>query len=181
MQKTLRNIISFLNENKIEYAIIRGLANSFYGNPRTTQDIDILISCANNRQLLLISLLEKQYKILPKNPLEFIHQTRVLPIIDRQTDITIDLVFSLIPFEEAFIKGAKKIKIFDFLIRVITLENLILMKLISDGIKDTDDVEFLIKNCEEKIDYIYLETIVKELSSLLESEVILKRFNKIKR
>lgn len=181
MQKTLRNIISLLSENRVEYAVIGGLANSFYGNPRATQDIDILISCENNRQSLLIRQLERQYTILPKNPLEFIQQTKVLPIKDKQTNVTIDLVFSLIPFEDAAIKKAKKIKIFDIDTRIITLENLIIMKLVSDRIKDIDDVKFLVKSNMEKIDWKYLETKVEELSLLLETNTIMKKFNEFRK
>jgi len=51
------------------------------------------------------------------------------------------------------------------------------MKLVSARIRDVDDVKFLMKINMGKIDWKYLETEVKELSLLLESDTIVKKFN----
>jgi hypothetical protein len=51
------------------------------------------------------------------------------------------------------------------------------MKLVSERIRDVDDVKFLMKINMGKIDWKYLETEVKELSLLLESDTIVKKFN----
>jgi hypothetical protein len=42
--KALHAFVEFLEKEQIDYMIIGGIANSIYGNPRQTFDIDIKIN-----------------------------------------------------------------------------------------------------------------------------------------
>lgn len=41
-ERFVKRVISALNESKIDYVIVRGVAAIIYGRPRTTMDIDII-------------------------------------------------------------------------------------------------------------------------------------------
>ena len=60
----MRALVSELNKNKASYAITGALAASYYGTPRTTADIDILLQfSATNRDRLLRILEEMGLKV----------------------------------------------------------------------------------------------------------------------
>jgi len=47
IEEILTQVCNFLNENRIEYVIVGGMAVLFYGNPRTTLDIDYVIQLSD--------------------------------------------------------------------------------------------------------------------------------------
>lgn len=57
MEEAHLNLYRSLNENKVKYLIIGGMAAVIYGSPRLTKDIDILIEpTLNNAKRLLTTL-----------------------------------------------------------------------------------------------------------------------------
>jgi len=55
--QALKDVVRFLQEQEIDYALIGGFAIQFWGEPRTTHDIDITVMVP----------FEKQENFLQKN------------------------------------------------------------------------------------------------------------------
>ena len=92
----LESIVSWLDKQRVPYMIFGGIANSIYGSPRQTFDIDIKISVpAENDKTDFIEQLRTVAVLLPENPIQFIAETSVLPVTIGS--VRIDLVFAQLP------------------------------------------------------------------------------------
>ena len=160
--------------------IIGGVANAKWGVPRATLDIDITIWIPDHAIENLIFLLKQDYVILVDNPLEFVSETRVLPLKSKMNQ-RIDLIFGSLPFEKNALARAVKGKIGNIAVYFCTAEDLILLKIISDRNKDIEDVRGVLKFQKEKIDFDYLEPRIEELASLLERPDMKQQWEKWKK
>ena len=167
LEKALRDITALLEKHKIKYMVIGGLANAKWGQPRATLDIDITVWVADNEIKKIVSLLEGSYALLVGKPLEFIRETRVLPLKDHQGQ-RIDIIFGALPFEEQAIQRALKVKIGNASASFCTPEDLILLKIISERPRDIEDVQGILRFQKENLDYSYLEPRIRDLATLLD-------------
>lgn len=173
LDRTLKEITTFLKKERVQYMVIGGIANMSWGKTRLTQDIDITILCKEKDILDLIKKLIDRFKVLPDDPYSFVQQTRVLPLMSNE-GIRIDLVFGQLPYEELAIRRAKTVKYGNISVKVCTAEDLIVHKIISERPVDRDDVRWIIKRQNKSLDREYLDVVVKELSYLLEKPEIWK-------
>ena len=62
LQLTLADVVTVLLARQVEFHLTGGLASSFYGEPRFTQDIDIVIRVASGDSLdQLIAELSRKF------------------------------------------------------------------------------------------------------------------------
>lgn len=177
LEKALIEIASFLNRIKTPYMVIGGLANIFWGQPRSTFDVDITISVPEPEIAKTIKRLSGSFKVLTKVPLSFVKDTRVLPL-ETKNGYRIDLIFALLPYEEEAIKRATKKRVNRHWVRVCSIEDLIIHKIISTRNKDIEDVRQILSDQKKKIDRKYLEPKIKELAEILERPEIVKFYKK---
>ncbi|MGH6908507.1 MAG: DUF6036 family nucleotidyltransferase [Aestuariivirga sp.] len=59
MYPDLKELLSVLNDNKVQYLIVGGYAVSLYAQPRATKDLDILINPDGKNAAVLYSALKK--------------------------------------------------------------------------------------------------------------------------
>lgn len=155
----LREIISFLNENDYEYALAGGLAFSALVEPRATVDIDILISIDESKLKDFIGKIKKRYSnmIVHESPMEFsgikIWRTTA---IDNDKEIVIDFLLVESEFHKSAIRRSSEITFIDMELRVISLEDLIILKTLSDRTQDKADLERIFETMKDEIDYEYL-------------------------
>ena len=94
LEKSLVHLAHYLDAKKIPYMIIGGVANLFWGIPRTTLDIDVTVHVSPEAVKGLIRMMGKQFRFRVKNPSAFLTQTSVLPLCDK-TGIRIDLILNI--------------------------------------------------------------------------------------
>ncbi|MFX1517593.1 MAG: nucleotidyl transferase AbiEii/AbiGii toxin family protein [Promethearchaeota archaeon] len=152
-------LLKELFNRQIQYLIVGGLAVNLHGIPRVTQDIDIIILMTNSNIKKINSVLKELNYIprLPINPEDLMNRGIVeIWIKDRnlkalsfyhKTDdykgVDIVLVHPL-DFEEAFKKRITK-KIDNIEIYIVSIEDLIAMKVASGRGQDLSDVAMLEK------------------------------------
>jgi hypothetical protein len=159
--------------------VFGGIANSVYGNPRQTFDIDIKIALDSAKPIeTFIEKLGIIAEIIPQQPIQFIQDTNVLPI--EVANVRIDLVFASLPFEIEAIRRSKSIMYFDIDLKVCTIEDLIIHKAISTRQKDWIDIEILIHDQRQIIDWPYLLKNCTELSDFLDRSEIIKNIRRLK-
>ena len=167
----LRNLIEKIAKEfekyKIDYMIIGGQAVLIYGEPRLTKDIDITIGANIDKYRDILNIVQNlNLKILPKEPYKFVKETMVLPLLDEKTGIRIDLIFSSSEYEKEALKRGNKIKIGNTYVNYISVEDLIIYKIISGRERDMEDLKIiLIKN--KKIDEKYILKWLKEFEKIL--------------
>ena len=97
LERALLRITKFLEAKRIPYMIIGGVANLFWGIPRTTLDIDITLQIKEDAYASLIKEVRRRYKLRAKNSLSFVAKTNVLPLQDK-SGVRIDLIFAKLPY-----------------------------------------------------------------------------------
>ncbi|MFH0926899.1 MAG: nucleotidyl transferase AbiEii/AbiGii toxin family protein [bacterium] len=162
----LKKVVEFLNQQKVDYALAGGLAFSGLVVPRATMDIDILLLIQETDVPNLIDSLKKFFdKIIPHKKameLSFFKIWRVVSVVDDK-DIIIDFLLVNSEFLENVIRRAIKINFKEIELKVITLEDLILLKSSSKRSQDIADLEVIYNNLYEEIDQDYLKLWAKKL------------------
>jgi predicted nucleotidyltransferase len=177
--KALTSITDWLEEMGIPYMVFGGIANSLYGNPRQTFDIDIKFSLKTSDKMEpFLEELGKVAKILPETPLEFVEQTSVVPV--ELDDVRVDLVLAHLPFEEEAIQRSRYADFSGKRIKVCLPEDLIIQKAVSTREKDWMDIEQVISNQRHHMDWNYLLKHCKDLSDFLDDPSIYDRIKKWK-
>ena len=137
----LKQLISALDENKIEYAVCGGLALAIHGLARSTLDIDILIQPES---------LEKSYKVGAENGFGIrgldvsfkeraVEIRRVSKIDDNGEVLSLDLLLVTPHFEDVW----ETRETIDFLgnkLSVVSREGLIKMKTLAGRPQDLADI-----------------------------------------
>lgn len=157
-------ISGFLETAGIPYMVIGGVANLFWGVPRTTLDVDVTIWRDDRDIPQLIPRLAAVFRLLPDQPVEFIRETRVLPMETMQ-GFRVDLIFGALPFEEAAIRHARVVSVSGQPVHVCSPEDLIISKIVSDRPRDRDDVAGIIQRQGPKLDRRYLDPLIESLAA----------------
>jgi len=182
-----KNIINLLKKisllfiaNELPYMIIGGQAVLYYGNPRLTQDIDITLGFDNSIRKKIIEFFEmNNFKILPKNPDEFILETNVLPVQDIPTKIRVDLIFSFSEYEKIAVNRAIDVIIERVPVKFAAIEDLIIHKLFAGRPRDIEDIEIVIKKNKSKIDVKYIENWLPQFLEIPGKENLIALFNQL--
>jgi len=156
-------LVEFLEIERLPYMIIGGVANLFWGVPRTTLDVDVTVWADELQIPSLIHRIASRFKLLPDSPTEFVRQTRVLPL-QTEGGIRVDLIFGLLPFEQEAIRRARAMPFAGREIRICSPEDLILHKLASDRPRDREDVRGIIVRMKNDLDRAYLDPRVEGLT-----------------
>jgi len=145
-EELIVKITSQLKQKQIDFIIIGGQAVLLYGEPRLTNDIDIILGKDTDSLSLILDACEKlDFRLLVKNNVEkFIKKTMVLPCVDKKTGIRIDFIFSFTDFEKSAINRANKIKVLNTEVPYASIEDLIIFKIIAGRERDLEDVRIII-------------------------------------
>jgi hypothetical protein len=170
----LKIIVGFLELNKIPYMVIGGVANSIYGEPRQTFDVDIKINITESIKMEdLLSKIKENSEIMVSSPKEFIKETNVLPVLIDNTKV--DLIFANLDFEKTAINNSIKMKFEGIDIFISRPEDLIIQKCVSHREKDWIDIKGIIKANRNNLDENYILLHCKELSDWLKNSDLLDK------
>ena len=149
----LKNLIEYLNAEKINYMIVGGYAVNFHGYSRNTVDIDLIIKFTLANLKKLESLLNKM-GLISKLPIdavsiykfrdEYINNRNLLAWNFYNPDNPTDQVDILITHDVSDFKS-EKFRVGDFEVKVISKNDLIKMKKASGRDKDLLDIKELKK------------------------------------
>jgi hypothetical protein len=175
LERAIADIVATLESLHVNYALIGGIANAVWGEPRATVDVDVTISVDDQQIPDTIDALARRFRIAVQDPLRFVRDTRVLPL-DAANGVRVDVIFGLLSMELDAIRRARTVQLAGASVRVVTPEDLILMKVISDRPRDIADAEAVARRQAHNLDLDYLEPRIKELATSLEREDIFKRW-----
>ena len=164
IEETLLAIAKALETATVPYMVIGGVANLFWGVPRTTLDVDLTVWVDDAEIPALIQRLGEVCRLLSDAPVEFVRETRVLPMETKQ-GFRVDLIFGSLPFEETAIRRARLMSVAGERVRVCTPEDLIVLKIVSDRAGDRDDVAGIIRTQGAELDRGYLDPLIEGLAA----------------
>ena len=108
-REILKKLSVQLDKNEIPYVVIGGQAVLLYGEPRQTKDIDITLGLDVDQTAHVLEVVKSlELNVLVEEPIDFVQRTRVLPLIEPNSGIRIDFIFSFSPFERESIERSNK-------------------------------------------------------------------------
>jgi len=92
----VKRLVKSLNAAEIDYMFTGALAASYYGTPRTTMDIDIIVKISRKELRNLAAALRKARIKVDEARIEraFNSGFRIITLKDEKTPFTLDIVFS---------------------------------------------------------------------------------------
>ena len=94
LDRAVHDITGVLDSFRIDYAIIGGIANAIWGEARATIDVDVTVSVGEKDLATIVRDIGQHLRSAVSNPVEFVQQTRVLPL--DTVDGCIDVIFALL-------------------------------------------------------------------------------------
>lgn len=159
----LRKTANELKKRKIPYMVIGGQAVLLYGEPRFTRDIDITLGVDIDRfEEVKAAVKSLGFNPSAEDPEGFAAKTNVFPVVDVKSGIRIDFIFSYSEYEREAISRGRLINMSGVKIRFISVEDLLIHKIIAGRPRDIEDVKnILIKN--SGLDHAYIRKWMKAI------------------
>ena len=163
IEKALTEISEILDSEGIPYMIIGGTTVLLWGGTRSTQDIDVTVWVLNKDIPVVVEKLVRKMKPRITNPAEHVQANRVLPV-DAPCGVPVDIIFGLLPLEEAAVLNAEVKIIGGKPVKVCGIQDLLIHKILSSRPRDMDDMRFLISRYGKTLDKDYLDREAENLA-----------------
>ncbi len=178
LDKFYTDVVDFLDESKIQYLIIGGLAVSVIGEPRMTNDIDIIVSIKKqNIQHILKNAKKCGWTVNIDRELQRIKETGTFRL--NSEFFHLDVIIASTLLEEKAFARAQKIKLGNRIASFPSPEDLILFKIIVGRDKDILDARSIVIRHKNHLDYQYLEKWAQSISDEAEDISIWNRLKKV--
>ena len=175
LEQALIQAASAFEDCSLPFMLIGGLAVAAWGEPRSTLDVDLAVWADASQVPAAVDCLCARFRSRTANPLQFVESTRVLPL-ECASGIRLDIVFGVLPLQHEAIRRSVTKSIAGKNIPVASVEDLILMKLVSERRKDLDDARGLLRRFGPTLDRAYLLPKLEELAEALARPDILENF-----
>ena len=171
-EELLKRLAVALENAALPYMVFGGQAVLLYGEPRLTRDIDVTVGVDPSRPAPVLRVIEElQLRILVDDVGAFLQQTFVLPVVDPKTNIRIDFVFSLTEYERQAIHRGKMVRLSGVDVRFVSLEDLIVMKVVAGRPRDLEDVASVIRK-NPGFDRTHVEKWLSDFDSELDGQFL---------
>lgn len=131
LREFLIQAVDILDQLKIPYIVTGALAVSFYGLPRTTHDIDLVIELKQKHVTPLVKAFSQDFYIESQAVQEAISRSSVFNVIDPQSGLKIDFwIARLETFDRERFRRRHQETVFDHSLWLPSPEDVILSKLL---------------------------------------------------
>jgi hypothetical protein len=143
----IRRLAQALDRAGIPYAITGGQALLVHSRPRTTFDVDLTVDMALDQVERLVAALAGAGIVpLPDDPQAFARQHYLLPCLDSDTDLRVDVALGLTPYEREAISRATAVPVEGYPVRYLSPEDLLVHKLVAWRPQDQVDALELLRS-----------------------------------
>lgn len=155
--------------------VIGGYAVLYHAHARFTEDIDIVLGVDIDELDNVLKVVSDNFIPSSENPEEFVKQTNVLPILEKESGIRIDLIFSFLPFERKAIEHSISTFVEDQSVNIIRADELIIYKLLAGRPRDMNDIRSIFNYQSDKLNIDKIEMHLNELSTALADKSLNKQ------
>lgn len=154
-------VISCLNESKIPYVIVGGIASIHWGRPRTTLDVDIILDASEEDITQLRLILENnRFNYGTKDILEAFAEQSLATILHNHFVYKIDLKGVYHPRDRRSLNNRISMAIFGQDTYLAKPEDLVIAKLVYGSSSDFDDSKAIL--LRQNLNMAYLELIAEQ-------------------
>jgi predicted nucleotidyltransferase len=170
LRETIAALMRWIAAERLDATVIGGVAAGLQGQPRLTEDVDVVVFDAQAETLIASG---KRHGFEPRvaDAIEFSRRTRVL-LMQHRSGVDVDLSLGALPFEREVIERAQSIDIGGLRISIATPEDLIVMKALARRPQDIADIAGIIE-VQPDLDVDRIRHWVREFSAVLEMPEIL--------
>jgi len=170
----LRKVVDALEEHGIPYMVVGSFASTFHGEPRTTQDLDVVIDpTAESLQKLVDAFDPVEFYVDGDVARDALRRRTMFNVIEMATAWKVDLVIRRArPFSIEELTRRQRVMMFGVDVATATAEDTIIAKLewakLGGSDRQLDDVAGILRVRGASIDLAYVERWVSDLQ--LEAE-----------
>ena len=176
----MRALVGGLSEIDAPSMLIGGIAVILSGVPRETVDVDAtILGKGSDIDAIVVAL--ARHGIVPRieNAISFARERHVLLLIHEPTQVTMELTFGWLPFEEEALARAREIEVEGGRVRVARPEDLIVYKAAAWRDRDKSDIERLLTLHGASIDLERIRKLVAEIGVALEDPERIAAFEEL--
>lgn len=176
LKRALQQSVSFLHRNGIKYAVIGGIANQYWGRARFTFDVDIKVQVPETDYDTVRGKIRSRFPNrarphTPENPL----------IVDVMiADVAVDFLLAIPGYDENIIARAISCEIEKSFFWMCASEDLIIQKAIAGRPRDWEDIEGILIEQQDKLDYTYIHGWLEQFVDALESPETMEKYREIR-
>lgn len=164
IEEILKLVCSFLNENDMDYVIVGGFAVLFYGNPRTTMDIDYVIQLEDENIPVLIKFLQENgFHADEYDMRAAIKEKSHCTVEDKETMFRLDIKGVYSEMDERALRNKRKVELNDIAVWIASPEDTITNKLVFAREQDIKDALGILVRQYDALDIDYLERTAKKI------------------
>lgn len=175
----LGELTKFLKAADIEYAVLGGIALSLYSEPRMTEDIDLNIILEQKDVAVFVKKARAfGFRPLPANIDRFVKETGVLPMSFLKNGVRgkFDFIIAQNPIEVAGLRRARIRTLCGVTAKVVTAEDLLLHKFLSDRPRDREDARAIILRQGKKLNIAYVRAWLRKIDRVSAARSLGKEF-----
>ena len=149
-----------------------------YGVARLTADVDVTVQTPATPTATWLASLEEHGFESRFTDINFVEQTRVLPVVHSRTGLPVDIVFAGPGLEEEFLSRAVVRSIDGVPVPVIELADLVVLKVLAARPKDLEDLATLLRVHGDGLDVERIRTVLGMLEDALGQSDLLEVFER---
>lgn len=168
------NMIVSLNKVGIKYFFTGALAVNYYGRPRASMDVDVMVERNKEKLNRLVKILKRKgFDVIQRDVDEAFRESSHFSVFSKDSPYYFD--FKVVPESEKHIfKRMRQVMLYNKRTFLPAPEDLIVNKIIYGTEQDINDARSIIRRHREKLDYDYLselarmKNVLSKLQELLE-------------
>jgi hypothetical protein len=167
-------------ERGARWYVYGGQAVLLYGKPRMTVPIDITVDAGSVSSAdLLVTLATHGFEPLFPLPDEALAQTRLLSVVHVPTEIPLDIVLAAGEIERMILDGARIVDVEGIEIPMISVEDLIALKVLAGRRKDLDDIRGVLAAQAGRIDLARTRLVLAAFEQNLDRPGLLSKLDRL--
>ncbi len=177
-EQLIRRVVDAFDARRIQSVVIGGQAVNYHGHIRFTRDVDFTVAVEPWKiDPVLDAVKAAGLQLQVSDPHGFVAQVMVLPCLDISAGMGVDISFVSSPYLQNAIERATPFPIAGRMVRFLTLEDLLLQKVIANRPQDRIDVVELLAR-HTKVDFSYIRHWLGQFEQIAE-EPLISRFDEL--
>lgn len=179
-EEIIKKVVAALGENKIPYMLTGAIAVNYYGRPRLTHDVDLVVQIQLKDAKKIEKLFEDKFYVAFEGIIDAVKYSTMFNLIHSETGIKVDCwILKHKEYDQLSFSRRRTKTIFDQEMYISSPEDLIVTKLDwykqSDIQKHYEDVIGIFEIQQGKLDIEYIKKWAKRFSFLDIVEDILEK------
>jgi hypothetical protein len=142
-----------MRERGLRWYVFGAQAVLAYGRPRFTADVDVTVDFAGQDALEIVDVLAREgFMLRFALSAEGLREARLLPLAHVPTTLPVDLVVAGPGLDEEFLARARPIDVAGVAVPIVSVEDLLAMKVLAGRRKDLEDIRGLLIEQHGRID-----------------------------